>query len=329
MVPCDTIGAAAGDSCYTFGMIGKVEAMPGGGVAVLDQMAGRLLFYDSLGVFQGLMGGRGSGPGEFLMPTSFTFLDGGGLAVSDWSARTVWIFDDSLEFRGDLGQFDPGAPSVIESAGGDRFAGQGMIMEMGEDGLEGESILGLWDGSPEPVAVFHASPLIITASGEDRIDIGYQRLVFDADEHGNVYMAPVSDSTFSVRGFRSTGEPFLEIDCPWERIARTDAEISLERSLAGPYDDDPEIPEYRNAIEGLFVSGSGDIWVRMGSSLYPEFRVYSVDGELLHTAEIPSLKDTLFSLQFAAAGPLLAAWDSDPPDYPKVILLEPEAGIRI
>ena len=322
--PCDTIGSMYGDTCDTFGTIAEVEIMPDGGVAVLDGIASRIRFYDSGDSYLGSVGGKGSGPGEFLYPTSFTFLEGGGLAVSDWSARTIWMFDDSMNFRGDLGHFDPGAPSPIESAGDGYILGQSMSMQSGESGLTGESYLGLWRESPDPEVIFHSSPLEISMSGEDRIEIGYQRLLFDSDSVGNVYMAQVSDSSYSLTAFRRTGELLFEVDAPWERIPRTDAEMALERDLQYQEAETGDIPAYRNAIEGLFVSGKGEIWVRRGSSLHPAFDVYSSSGDLLYMADIPCLEDTLFRMQFASAGSLLVAWDIDPVDYPKVIFFQSE-----
>lgn len=320
-VPCDTIGSMYGDTCDTFGTIAEVETMPDGGIAVLDGIASRIRFYDSGGSYLGSVGGKGSGPGEFLYPTSFSFLEGGGLAVSDWSARTIWMFDDSMNFQGDLGHFDPGAPSPIQSAGDGYILGQSMSMQSGESGLTGESYLGLWTGSPDPEVVFHSSPLEISMSGEDRIEIGYQRLLFDSDSMGTVYMAQVSDSAYSVKAFRRTGELLFEIVSPWERVRRSEAEIALERSLRDEEADAGTIPVYRNAIEGLFVSDKGELWVRHGSALHPAFHVFSSAGELLYTAEIPGMEDSLFSMRFASAGSMLVAWDTDPVDFPRVVFL--------
>ncbi len=324
-VPRDTIGQMYGDSYHTFGAIAKAQPMPDGGIAVLDQTACTLRLFDSLGVYQRSVGGRGSGPGEFLFPTSFAFLRGGGLAVSDWTARTVWVFDDSLNIQGNMGQFDPGPPSIIEPAGEGCFIGEGMHMESGGNGLEGESFLGLWSDSSAPDVIYHSSPLTISLIGEDQLEIGYQRVVFDSDSAGNVYLAQVSDSSYSIRGFRGTGEPFLQIDVPWERIPRSGAELALEESLSEGDSGHREISPFRNAIEGLFVSGSHEIWVREGSSLHPVFTVYSSSGEPLYRAEVPSVNDSLFSLQFSSNGSMLMAWDRDPLDYPKVILFSPDS----
>jgi hypothetical protein len=328
LVPADTIGVLAGDSLTVFGEIGDAEYSPSGELVVLDRTARELRFFDAGNHCVRSLGGPGSGPGEFLSPTDFAFLTDSVLAVADWGARTVWLFDDSLEFRGSLGVLNPGSPAGIEPGADGSIVGVGIGMEAASSGTNGESFVGCWTRAGEETVRFASTPIRVFQESEDRIRIEYNELFHAVDRDGRVYVSEASDSLYLILGYGSDGEPVLEIAEPWNRMRRTDAEISTETRLLENQGMENEPSRYRQAVAGLLSDFEGNLWVRLGSVLHPAFLVYSPEGETLFFAECPSLPDTLFDLSFSAGRDGLLAWDADPPDYPKVIRLEFAEGTR-
>ena len=320
LAPIDTIGVFAGDSLTTFGAIGEVGFTPKGNIAVLDQTACLMRFYDNEGNYLRSLGGSGSAPGEFLSPESFAFLSDGRLVVSDWEAFTLWLFDESLSFAGDMGLFFPGTPSGIEPGIDGSFIGTGVWIETSESGIVGESFLGCWNDSTDEEVRYFSSPIQIVQDGE-RIHMEFNDFAYAIDGAGNVFVAESSDSVYCITGFRADGEQFLVIEEPWIRIPRSEKEMAYEEKYLGQ-----EIPNepsrFRLSIAELQTDGKDNIWVRLGSVLHPMFVVYSQEGDTLFFAECPALQDTMFNLQFSIGESAILAWDSNPLDYPKVIMLE-------
>lgn len=324
LVPTDTIGVPEGDSLMVFGEIGDAGLSPSGDLVVLDRTACALRFFDAGNRCTRTLGGPGSGPGEFISPTDHAFLTDGVLAVADWGARTIWLFDDSLRFQGSVGVLFPGSPAGIEPGAGGSIVGLGLRIETQASGTGGESFVGCWSRSGDVTARFGSTPIRILQDGEDRIRIEYEPLLYAVDPDGRVYVGEASDSLYRILGYGSDGELLLEITEPRTRMRRTDEEIAAEARLLEARGSEDEPTGYRLAVAGLLTDGDGNLWVRLGTVLHPAFIVYSPEGDTLFYAECPSLPDTLFQLCFAAGNDGLLAWDVDPPDYPKVIRLELE-----
>ncbi len=320
LVPVDTVGVSAGDDSQVFGEIGEAGCSPTGELVVLDRTTCRLIFFDQTNLCVRTMGGCGSGPGEFLSPTDFAFLSDGKLAVADWGARTVWLFDDSLRFAGSMGVFYPGSPSGIEPGRDGSIIGVGIRMEASEQRVSGESFLGRWNRTGEETVSYLATPIRVVPENEDQIRIEYNELLFAVGSDGDVFAAEASDSIYRITGFTEGGESFLEISEPWERVARTDAELSDDSLASHGGVASPEL--FRQAVAGLAADENGQLWVRLGSVPHPMFIVYSREGDTLFFAECASLPDTMFTLGFSCSAGGLLAWDTDPLDYPKIIRLE-------
>jgi len=256
-----------------------------------------------------------------LSPGTFAFLSDGSLAVSDWEAYTIWEFDDSLSFKGNMGQFFPGSPSGIEPGVNGSIIGVGLVLEASDSGIEGESFVARWSNSTEEDVRYLSRPILVVQDG-DMIHIQYAELAYAVDPAGNIYIAESSDSTYCIWAYRSDGEQYLTIEESWTRIPRTESEIACQREYLEQKGIDAEPGLYRSSIAELLTDNDGNLWVRLGSELHPSFIVYTSEGDTLFTADSPALPDTLFNLRFAKGINGLLAWDTDPLDYPKVIMLE-------
>jgi len=90
------VGELMGDSLYVFGEVTRVVPVSEG-FAVLDVYSCRISFYDRNGQYLRHIGGRGEGPGEFLLPLDFAVLDHGRTAVVDLVGRRIDILSQSGE----------------------------------------------------------------------------------------------------------------------------------------------------------------------------------------------------------------------------------------
>jgi hypothetical protein len=196
-----------------------------------------------------------------------------------------------------------------------------MDIETGDTGLHGSAFLACWNPDVRETARYTSTPLSIFQH-DDQLTIEWNEFAYAVSEDGKVYTAEMSDSVYCIRGFMPLGECFIEIGEDWISQRRTDRELAAELHLLEAREIKGQPGLYRNAVAGLFVDGTGRIWVRQGSDLHPCFRVYSPTGDELFTAECPALPDTCFDLKFAWAEDRLIAWNTDPVDYPKVIILE-------
>jgi len=85
----DSIGIETGDSNFVFGQIAGAAYAPDGRIAVLDMKQKAVLFYSPDGSFLMRVGRQGSGPGEFLMPSSISFYRDGSMVVGDAMAQKL------------------------------------------------------------------------------------------------------------------------------------------------------------------------------------------------------------------------------------------------
>lgn len=91
-IPDLRIGSLQGESAEQFGAIEDVIALRDGGLAVLDGQSAEVRFFDSFGQFQGAVGGKGDGPGEFQAPVTLAQLPGDTIAVFDPALKRVTRF---------------------------------------------------------------------------------------------------------------------------------------------------------------------------------------------------------------------------------------------
>ncbi|MBD3368820.1 6-bladed beta-propeller [Candidatus Fermentibacteria bacterium] len=326
----DTIGVGMGDSSYVFGTVMQASAGPEGTTYVLDMQRCLLSVFDEQGEIVRTLGGKGGGPGELQLPMDFALLSDGGVAVNDLQASRIFLYDAQGNYRDAIEGFFPVPPVSI--AGGDdgRIVGQWHCMSTGEGQFSMREEICRWGTeSSEPLSVIRSMDIEVEMTSEGpRIGRGDQ-LVFDASDNGDVFVAVVSPETYLVEGFDSGGQRFLTIERPWERVPKTEEEMSRtgmgisvsrdnEGTTAETHPVENPVP-WRNAIESIGVDGQDRIWVRLGSVPTPTFEVYDRSGEMLFVARAPALPQ---GCEIAVNEYGIVAFERNPEDHPKVVRLE-------
>lgn len=326
----DTIGVEIGDSSYVFGTVMQASAGPEGTTYVLDMQRCLLSVFDERGEIVRTLGGKGGGPGELQLPLDFALLSGGGVAVNDLQAARIFLYDARGDYRDAIEGFFPVPPVSI--AGGDSglIVGQSHRMSTGGDRFSMREEICLWGTeSSEPLGVIKSMDIEVEMTPEGpRIGRG-DHLAFDASDDGDIFVAVVSTDTYLVEGFDSDGRRFLTIERPWERVPKTEEEMSrtgtgitVTRDNEGTSTETHQVEDpvpWRNAIESVGVDGQGRIWVRLGSVLTPTFEVYDLSGELLFVARGPTLSP---GCEIAVNEYGIVAFERNPEDYPKVVRLK-------
>lgn len=321
-----------GDSSYVFGTVMQASAGPDGATYVLDMQRCLLSVFDERGEILRTLGGKGGGPGELQLPMDFALLSGGGIAINDLQASRVSLYDARGSYQGAIEGFFPVPPVSVAGADGGCLIGSrhAMSTEEGQFSMR-EEICRWGPESSEPLSVIKSMDVEVEMTPQGpRIGRGEQ-LVFDATTDGDVFVAVVSTETYLVEGFDSDGRRFLTIERPWEKVPKTEEEmsrtgmgISVTRDNEGTSAEAHAVEDsnpWRNAIESVGADGQGRIWVRLGSVLTPTFEVYDRSGDMLFVARAPSLPQ---GCEITVNEHGMVAFERNPEDYPKVVRLELE-----
>lgn len=334
----DTIGVEMGDSAYVFGMIMEAGHSSSGEIVVLDMQRACLSVYSADGVFLRNIGAPGPGPGEFQFPMNFALMSDGGFAVSDAIARNISFFDPNGNYTGMMQGFFPTPPMNIEGGPDDTFVGESMLMVMMDQEMEASLKVSRWSDSTEADLTYYSRPMDLNLGG-DGGQATVQRgpeIDFAVGPDGSVFVAEISDTLFSVKGFGPDGQEFLSMVEPFDRTPISQEELdagSLSLSIqivdgeaSSSVDRDPDVYPYRNVISSIGVDGESRVWVEMGNGDSPLFRVYDYSGNLLFHAvtDVPFTPVTRPDFMIDAGGYL--ACDRDPLDYPKVFTFRLEEG---
>ncbi len=323
----DTLGSEFGEGPDVFAFIADAAFTPDGNVAVLDAGKVLLQIFTTDGEELFTAGRRGPGPGEYTMPLGLA-VTSCGFVVSDIAGGKLLMFDSTGASTGEITGFFPVPPVRIRGAG-DRFLATDIFMDIREGSSPSVSMdFVAFENGNEPVVVYESHPVPMSG-GMVNSDAGPD-FAFAAGPGGEACLVLISDSLFRLACYDRDGEPLLEISEERERIplsqeelAEDELAISLtiengETSLGRSRQ--PVTATHRDIAEGIGVDDSGLVWIKMGDTGSPCFRVYSPEGELLHIAVPDGTIDPDARYSISPHGML--AYDGDPMDWPKVYLLQ-------
>jgi len=324
-VTCE-IGEMMGDSNYVFGEITSALPVEDGGVAVLDIYGCDISFFDSTGNFVRSLGGKGEGPGEFLLPIDFAILDDGRLAVVDLVNRRIDILSETGELLSSLETGYAMLPFRMDAVADSSFMiyyystrPSGESFDMGfnleiwdTSGLQQE----IWSWRSEySGADFLFSPGFITC----------------CSGNGNIYISQMDNSEFFIdcvsvtsgsSGFITREAIAVEADSTDVGYIEPKVYVFYESEDA-PVDLESEALFYRPQIGSMGIDGDGYLWVRSGTTDSEEWLLFDRDGSFARRGRITGIPEQ-GRLEYVMNRHGGAVWAPFTEDHPRVFLLSAE-----
>ncbi|MCD4707714.1 MAG: hypothetical protein K8S62_08235 [Candidatus Sabulitectum sp.] len=325
------IGVELGDSNFVFGITQDVDFTPDGNVAILDAQRKKVKLFSPAGDFLGEFGGEGEAPGEFLHPRGIACLNDGRIAVTDPFSREIEVFGSDLQYLETVSDFAARAPFVITAAG-NGFAGEQMGLNR-NTGIATISVV-LWDHNPDSAQVF--SEIENSFSPDEVIQRVMQPTAgLTADSINLYYSAPLSEEYVVSVYPMDSSEPYNLTYPDYSPVEKTAEDIEEDllayeyrmqgmastgrgRRLAGATYEPP--PDYY-ATSSLGVDSQGNIWVQRGWETNPTFDLFPPGATEPAETVIADPELNLSSYTFVITQNGFAAFDSNPEDYPRVLLL--------
>ncbi|MDE2764127.1 MAG: hypothetical protein OXQ94_16365 [Gemmatimonadota bacterium] len=265
-------------------------------VFVLDLQDTELSVWTPAGSLEFVLGRKGEGPGEFMMPTRVEFIDSGNFYVREgWGSRFTYYAAD-----GTLSRTDAGGPTSL------MYRGHGLTFEAptGDGGyfavpLSGSSIRmeGGIDRYPLLYVTrsvgeeWHAPEPLFWLDRRNRqhpIDLGEDRIMWVNQRYGDSDLMSFAPGA-AVVGRRAGGEAGVELielnasgDTVWSRRLRFKPQrltpkMIRERGdfvvanltipgvspgrLRQAWEEGLHKPEYLPAAKGMMLTASGEVWL--------------------------------------------------------------------
>ncbi len=118
-------------------------------IYVVDAGSARVLVFDFEGRFLKAIGRKGQGPGEFVRPTGACLVKGGGLAVADFGANRIEIFDPAGTFARLINITETRVADLVQAGGRfctvPSFGQSGYAVTMGSD-AKSQPLVNVLDG---------------------------------------------------------------------------------------------------------------------------------------------------------------------------------------
>ena len=290
----DSIGVEMGDSNFVFGQISSVQFLPDGNIAIADMLKTRVCVYTPGGEFVGTVGHDGSGPGEFLMLSTFAVREDGSFMIPDAMAGKLNFYDSDYVFTEEITGFFP-SPPVMISPVLNGFVGLKPEFEQTEEDMNIGMGIYFWTDSSAHEMEFERNMTLF-----DMNDLGASiktMVFFDTDKNDNVITTPYSTEEFVITSRSLEGEQLWQIVEDYPRVKKTEEELLEERELirsrmaqtGTPPEmvDSFQLEEYKTFIGLLETDNLNRLWVLMGFYDTPVFRVYDCEtGDFLFTAAL-------------------------------------------
>lgn len=318
-----TIGEMMGDSCYVFGEIASAVPTAGSGVAVLDVYGCDLSFFDSTGTFIRSIGGRGEGPGEFLLPLDFAILEDGRIAVVDLVNRRIDILSPEGELLNSLVTEYGMLPFNMAAVSDSTFMIYYYSTRPGENGFDMGFNLEIWDtsGFRDEIWSWRSD-----YTGADFSFIpGYLTC---CAESGVIYHSMMDNLEFSIdyvdigdgtSGFISGEAAAVEADSSDTGYIEPKVFVNYSSEDA-PVDLESESLIYRPQVGAMGVDCSGRLWVRKGTTDAEEWLIFEEGNELVGSGTITGIPED-GRLDYVINRHGAVAWAPFTDEYPRVFLL--------
>lgn len=331
LVPVDTVGVELGDENLVFGAIASVDFTPDGELLVLDSNRQTLRVFSREGVFLAEYGGPGEAPGELLSVRDMAVMGDGMVAVTDPRAGEFEFFHPDTGYSGTLMGFSPRAPFTIDSDGRLIVGHQGLFDR--DEGASGEALAGWSRSSAEPEVVYTEEWSRFDPSRMASRFMDPEPPLEVADSL--VFYAPLGHESYRILVFDGSGAAPKTITRPgYSPVRKTQRELDEEVELfeqrrqqmlgmgrggAAMASEDYNPKEFHFAVTSLGSDAEGRLWARRGGPGTPVFDLFDRNtGDWLGTASGPG---DMESWTFVVTPYGIAAYEEDPLDYPRVVLL--------
>ncbi|RKZ08385.1 hypothetical protein DRQ25_09200, partial [Candidatus Fermentibacteria bacterium] len=320
-VACE-IGEMMGDSSYVFGEIASAVPTAGGGVAVLDIYGCDISFFDSSGSFIRSIGGRGEGPGEFLLPLDFAILDDGRIAVIDLVNRRIDILSESGELLNSLETGYAMLPFKMSAVADSSFMIYYYSTRLSGDSFDMGFNLEIWDTSGFQLEIWSWRS---EYTGADFIfSPGYTACCAG---NGSIFISAMDNTEFHIdflnvsdgsSGFITREAVIVEADSTDAGYIEPKVYVYYESENA-PVDLESEPLFYRPQIGSMGVDGTGCLWVRQGTTDEEDWLLYSPEGEFICMGRITGMPEE-GRLEYAINRHGAVAWAPFTEEHPRVFL---------
>lgn len=327
----DSIGVEMGDSNLVLGQIVGAQFLPNGNIAIADMMKSKISIFSQQGNFLASVGREGSGPGEYLILSTFAITEDGGFIVPDAMGGKVNFYDSEYNFTNAMTGFFPTPPIMISSVE-EGFVGLKPVFEQADDEMNIGMGLYLWTDSST-----HDIEYTMNMVPFDMADLTSSvktMVFFDTDWNGHIFTAPYSTEEYVITSLSMDGEEVWQIIEDHPRVKKSLAEMEEEREIlrsgmaatGTPPEmaDHFQIEEYKVVIGELSIDSRNRLWAL--SNLYdtPVYRVYDCEtGDFLFTAALrtdESHED--LSLSISRYG--IVGFEANSQNWPRVYVVTPE-----
>ena len=328
-IPCDTlsaevvIGEMMGDSSYVFGEIAAAVPTEGSGVAVLDIYGCDISFFDSTGTFIRSIGGRGDGPGEFLLPLDFAILEDGRIAVVDLVKRRIDILSNEGELLNSLNTDYAMLPFSMAAVSDSTFMIYYYSTRPGEGGFDMGFNLEIWNTSGLQDEIwswrseytgtdFMFSPGYITCCGENG-------KVYYSSMDNRQFFIDYTDITDGGSGRITAEAESTEADS--SDVGYIEPKVYVNYNVGDtPVDLESESLRYRPQIGAMGVDSQGRLWVRRGTSDAEDWLIFDESNEIVGTGTITGIPEE-GRLNYVINRHGAVAWAPFTDEYPRIYLL--------
>ncbi len=327
----DSIGVEMGDSNLVFGQIVGAQFLPDGNVAIADMMKSKINVFSQQGSFLATVGREGSGPGEYLMLSTFAITEDGGFIVPDAMGGKLNFYDQEYNFIDAMTGFFPTPPIMISSVD-EGFVGLKPVFEQTEDEINIGMGLYLWTDSSDHDIEYTMN--MVPFDMDDLTSSVKTMVFFDTDLNGHIFTAPYSTEEYVITSLSMDGEEVWQIIEDHPRVKKSDAEMEEERELLrsgmaatgtpAEMADHFQIEEYKVFVGGLSVDNKNRLWAL--STLYdtPVFRVYDcATGDYLFTAALRT-DETHENVTVNVNRYGITGFEANSQSWPRVYIISPE-----
>ncbi len=290
----DSIGVEMGDSNFVFGQISSAQFLPDGNIAIADMLKARVSIFSPEGEFVSTVGREGSGPGEYLMLSTFAVSADGGFLIPDAMGGKLNFYDSNYSFTDAMTGFFP-TPPIMISPVENGFVGLIVEFEQTEEEMKIGMGVYLWTDSAAHDVEYDKNMILF-----DMNDLGATvktMVFFDTDRNDNVITAPYSTEEYIITSRTLEGEQIWQIIEEYPRARKTEEEMQEESDLirsrmtasGAPAEmaDNFQLEEYKTFIGLVETDNLNRLWVLVNFYDIPVYRVYDCEnGEFLFTAAL-------------------------------------------